>query len=213
MHAFLLVGRNQDVLDQKIIDLQKSLGFARFEYILDSITSARELKKITNIATNERLGIVIKNIHMASPEALNALLKTIEEPPENYIFIFTAPNTQSVLETIVSRCRVIRVFAIIDNDFSDIQNFLELNLGKKFDYTDSLSDRQEAIAFCVKLIEYFHKLLLDAKSDKKLLVKLITAAEYSHKSISANGNITLNLGLLTISIHDIMGIGGHKFKL
>lgn len=37
--------------------------------------------------------------------AANALLKTIEEPPEQVMFIFIAPSRESVLNTIVSRCQ------------------------------------------------------------------------------------------------------------
>src|SRR5256884_2212832 len=42
---------------------------------------------------------------MLSPAAFNALLKTLEEPPEQVKFIFATTEPQKVLPTILSRCR------------------------------------------------------------------------------------------------------------
>ena len=42
---------------------------------------------------------------MMSAGAFNALLKTIEEPPEHVIFIFATTEPQKVLPTIISRCQ------------------------------------------------------------------------------------------------------------
>lgn len=43
----------------------------------------------------------------ANPEAMNALLKTLEEPPGNVTLLLTAESTDALLPTIVSRCEVI----------------------------------------------------------------------------------------------------------
>lgn len=51
---------------------------------------------------------VISDAHMLNPEAGNTLLKTLEEPPDNTIFILTALQATDLLPTIVSRCRHIR---------------------------------------------------------------------------------------------------------
>ncbi|HWQ84459.1 MAG TPA: DNA polymerase III subunit [Anaerolineales bacterium] len=45
----------------------------------------------------------------AHASAANALLKTLEEPPERVIIMLTAPSSESVLPTIASRCEVIRL--------------------------------------------------------------------------------------------------------
>jgi len=45
----------------------------------------------------------------ANPQASNALLKTLEEPPENVIILITAESAERLLPTIVSRCEVIRL--------------------------------------------------------------------------------------------------------
>lgn len=48
---------------------------------------------------------IIDEVHMLTNEASNALLKTLEEPPENVIFILATTESHKVLETIVSRCQ------------------------------------------------------------------------------------------------------------
>jgi len=48
---------------------------------------------------------IIDEVHMLSKNAFNALLKTLEEPPPNVIFIFATTEPQKVLPTIISRCQ------------------------------------------------------------------------------------------------------------
>jgi DNA polymerase-3 subunit delta' len=52
-------------------------------------------------------------------EAGNTLLKIIEEPPANTIFILLVENIELVLNTIISRTQIIKVTAIEDNDIAD----------------------------------------------------------------------------------------------
>jgi DNA polymerase-3 subunit gamma/tau len=48
---------------------------------------------------------IIDEVHMLSTQAFNALLKTLEEPPEHVKFIFATTDPQKVLPTIISRCQ------------------------------------------------------------------------------------------------------------
>lgn len=52
---------------------------------------------------------IIENIENATKEAMNTLLKMLEEPIEGVYAIFTAENINRVLSTIVSRCQVIDI--------------------------------------------------------------------------------------------------------
>ena len=49
--------------------------------------------------------IIIDEVHMLSAAAFNALLKTLEEPPEYVVFIFATTEGDKVLPTIISRCQ------------------------------------------------------------------------------------------------------------
>ena len=48
---------------------------------------------------------IIDEVHMLSPAAFNALLKTLEEPPAHVKFVFATTDPQKVLPTIISRCQ------------------------------------------------------------------------------------------------------------
>ncbi len=50
---------------------------------------------------------IIDEVHMLTREAFNALLKTLEEPPESTIFILATTEIQKVPETVISRCQVL----------------------------------------------------------------------------------------------------------
>ncbi len=48
---------------------------------------------------------IIDEVHMLTKEAFNALLKTLEEPPDHVVFIFATTEAHKVLPTILSRCQ------------------------------------------------------------------------------------------------------------
>lgn len=69
------------------------------------IDEIRELKERINIApTSAKYKVyIIDEVHMLTKEAFNALLKTLEEPPEHAIFILATTEAHKVPETIISR--------------------------------------------------------------------------------------------------------------
>lgn len=50
-------------------------------------------------------GLLVHNCHMLTSAAFNALLKTLEEPPDRVIFVLATTDPQRVLPTIISRCQ------------------------------------------------------------------------------------------------------------
>jgi DNA polymerase III subunit delta' len=52
-----------------------------------------------------RRHVIVNDAHAMNPEASNAMLKTLEEPPDNTHLVLTAQQTSDLLPTIVSRCR------------------------------------------------------------------------------------------------------------
>lgn len=74
-----------------------------------SIDQIRELYEKTK--TGRKQVIIVRDADNLGSEAQNAFLKLLEEPPENVYFILTAPNAQSLLSTIQSRCTTIQVVA------------------------------------------------------------------------------------------------------
>jgi len=73
----------------------------------NGVDEIRELKnKITLVPSELKYKVyIIDEVHMLSMGAFNALLKTLEEPPEHAIFILATTDPQKVPETIISRCQ------------------------------------------------------------------------------------------------------------
>jgi DNA polymerase-3 subunit gamma/tau len=71
------------------------------------IDEIRELRANVKFApARDRLKIyIIDEVHMLTPEAFNALLKTLEEPPEHVKFIFATTAPHKIPLTIISRCQ------------------------------------------------------------------------------------------------------------
>jgi len=63
---------------------------------------------------------VLQEAENLNGEAANHLLKILEEPPDQTIFILTARATFGLLETILSRCQQIRFQALTDRGIQEI---------------------------------------------------------------------------------------------
>ena len=59
---------------------------------------------------------IIDEVHMMTPGAFNALLKTLEEPPEHVIFILATTEPHKILPTILSRCQRYDFSKVSDED-------------------------------------------------------------------------------------------------
>ncbi|HSA94685.1 MAG TPA: DNA polymerase III subunit gamma/tau [Acidobacteriota bacterium] len=71
---------------------------------VDDIEPIREMVKYKPAYTRTKI-LIIDEVHMLSTHAFNALLKTLEEPPPNTVFIFATTEFNKVPATIVSRCQ------------------------------------------------------------------------------------------------------------
>ncbi|NLW69594.1 MAG: DNA polymerase III subunit gamma/tau [Eubacteriaceae bacterium] len=71
------------------------------------IDEIRKLREEVNFlpAKGKYRVYIIDEVHMLTNEAFNALLKTLEEPPEHIIFIFATTEVYKVIPTILSRCQ------------------------------------------------------------------------------------------------------------
>ena len=83
-----------------------------------SVEDAREiLEKVNYAPIHGKYKIyIIDEVHMLSKEAFNTLLKTLEEPPKNVIFILATTESYKVLDTIKSRCQRFDFKRITTND-------------------------------------------------------------------------------------------------
>lgn len=66
---------------------------------------------------------IIDEVHMLTKEAFNALLKTLEEPPEHVIFILATTEIDKIPDTIISRCGCYDFKTLSKNEILDMLNY------------------------------------------------------------------------------------------
>ncbi len=86
-------GTNLDVLE---IDAASNRG-------IDEIRDLKDKIRLAPLKASKKV-YIIDEVHMLTSEAFNALLKTLEEPPDHALFILCTTEVHKVPETIVSRC-------------------------------------------------------------------------------------------------------------
>jgi len=87
------------------------------------------------VATEAKCRVyIIDEVHMLSQGAFNALLKTLEEPPENTIFILATTEAHKVPQTILSRCQRFDFKRIKTGDI--IRRMREIAMGEGLSVTD-----------------------------------------------------------------------------
>lgn len=77
---------------------------------------------------------IIDEVHMLSPQAENAFLKTLEEPPEHAIFILATTDPQKVRATIRSRCMELNFRRVTEEDL--VAGMKRICAKRKIDITD-----------------------------------------------------------------------------
>ena len=164
----------------------------------NGVDEIRELRSKVNILPSELKYkvYIIDEVHMLSIGAFNALLKTIEEPPEHVIFILATTDPQKIPATIISRCQWYS-FKKISND--DIKKRLsEIVEAENIKIEDKVLDKvaqasdgglRDAIGLLDKLRAYctdeitlddFYEINGEVNDEElKKLVKLIFSFEIS----------------------------------
>ena len=111
---------------------------------------------------------IIDEVHMLSKQAFNALLKTLEEPPEYLKFIFATTEIKKIPITVVSRCQRF--------DLSRIKSLELFNFIKKIKNEENGNASDEALKLIVKISEgsvrdalsLLDRALLSLDKDKEL---------------------------------------------
>jgi DNA polymerase-3 subunit gamma/tau len=133
------------------------------------VEQTRELLEVVSYApARDRYKIlIIDEAHMLSKASFNALLKTLEEPPPNVLFVLATTEMQKVLPTILSRCQVFefrRIGArelaehlrrICDSEKIGISNASLERIGRAGEGSvrDALSVLERVVAFCGETVD------------------------------------------------------------
>lgn len=159
------------ILDVKEIDAASNNG-------VDNIREIRD--DVRYVSTNAKYTVyIIDEVHMLSSGAFNALLKTLEEPPEHVIFILATTEAHKVPQTILSRCQRF--------DFKRIKPSDIILRMKEIAHGDGLNISDDAYELLARLADG------SMRDGLSILERVVSACG---NSITAE-NITSTLGIST----------------
>lgn len=111
------------LLDESILDVTELDGASKnkVENIRDIIDDVMFLPAVA-----KKKVYIIDEVHMVTQQAFNALLKTLEEPPEHVMFILATTELNKVPITVLSRCQQFEFRRITNSDIAGrMQSILE----------------------------------------------------------------------------------------
>lgn len=154
------------------------------------------LEKIQYVPVNGRYKIyVIDEVHMLSNHAFNALLKTLEEPPENVIFILATTEPHKVLETIISRCQRFDYRRITTDDIVKRLDFIakeeNINISNEALYSiakNSAGGMRDAVALLDQISVLGQNKQIDVEDINELLGKISFDMLFEIVDCVANSN-------------------------
>ena len=113
----------------------------------NGVNEIRELKnKVSFVPSELKYKVyIIDEVHMLTTSAFNALLKTLEEPPANVVFILATTEQHKIPVTILSRCLRFEFNKISENN---IKNRLEYVLKE-----ENINYEEKAVGYIAKLAD------------------------------------------------------------
>ncbi len=112
--------------------IQMSKGYQLDTIILEDdlesikIEQVREIvTRVSTTAQSKYKILLIQNVERLTLESANALLKTLEDPPPNVIFLLTTSHLEDLLQTIISRVRLYKFQTLSE---TEIKNLLQKTL-------------------------------------------------------------------------------------
>jgi len=185
MHAFLIVAKTKELQEKEVAKILIGKTIDPFDITRISsettigIAVVRELIQKASLKpyrSDEKV-IIIEEAQTITPEAQNALLKTLEEPPDNTIIILlVSTNRDSLLPTVISRCKIIELTTnnvqLTTNELSALSSqlsvILEGAIGERFALAEEVAkDRETAVGWLTSMIFATRQKMLET-SNKKL---------------------------------------------
>src|SRR5271166_5918547 len=147
----ITTGNSLDVIE---IDAASNRG-------IDQIRELREMVRYAPAASRHKV-VILDEAHMLTGEASNALLKTLEEPPDRVIFVMATTEPEELVDTIRSRSQHFHFRALTFNEITNRLKYIAEKEGLKIDdgalsviarmaegsMRDALSLLEQARAYC-----------------------------------------------------------------
>lgn len=151
------------------------------------------IKEVINQASRSTLtgklkAYIIIEAHRLTEEAQNALLKLLEEPPDDTIFVLTTNNVDLILPTVVSRCQVILEDEnrTEKDSFEDISVLLDSDPIERLKEFDKQTDVKELIDKIQKYLQRQLRAYPNNKSQTRTCIESLGLVENSRQMVESN---------------------------
>jgi replication-associated recombination protein RarA len=202
----ILVLSNNPKLIQKYVDKLKA-GSHFFtivpstkEYSIDDI---KNISKETRIFNPKTRIYFLENFHLSSIPAQNSFLKLLEEPPSNVQFVLTTDNKNSLLPTIISRVKIVK---LIEKQSSEVdEQFIAPEINGLLKQTRTgvplssfkITDKESAKKILLQLINFFRD-KIDSDKNAPIILKEILRLNSLLENNNLNPQLTVDQGLIFI---------------
>lgn len=138
--------------------------------------------------TGKLKAYIIVEAHRLTEEAQNALLKLLEEPPDDTIFVLTTNNVDLILPTVVSRCQVILEDEnrTEKDSFEDISVLLDSDPIERLKEFDKQTDVKELIDKIQKYLQRQLRAYPDDKFQTRACIESLVLVENSRQMVESN---------------------------
>lgn len=184
--SLLLLGDSSSTLQKILAEYNHQLLNNPDLFLVDKESGygIAEIRKIASFLLQKPFShshklVLIENIHKLKTEAQNALLKSLEEPGEQNMFILTTRFPLQVLPTIFSRCQIINCTASTNAPTTIQKLNLDLTLPEKLTQSELLAatHKESFELFLETQIQlYYQELLINPTLQTQATIKKLFAA-------------------------------------
>ncbi len=172
------------------------------------IEQIREIKKKLRFKSYQKIInlIIIYDIQKATAEAQNSLLKILEEPPPDSLFILTSGQVELILPTVVSRCKIVKDavpkkdFQTDEKIFALLRQILQSSPGKRLLISQKITGKKEdSLKFLDSILPLIRNMLLHPPEDLDLTLpqigaiisKVLNARSYLEKNVNPKATLDI----------------------
>ena len=194
------------IVHLRVNDDKKSIG----------IEDVRQLQKSFQLKANTDSKytrfVIINDASLLTLEAQNTLLKLMEELPEKTVLIIVADNTQSLLETVKSRCFTIPVLPITELQatnygaqnsytFASVKKAYLLSEGYSSSFIRLLNDEHDSL---YELVDIAKKFVSDSIFERQILLQTLASTKsiYTYTEFTQALKLTAKSGMRFAKTND-----------
>lgn len=153
----------------------------------------------------KRKFLIILDAETMTNQAQNSLLKTLEEPPDYALIILSSKSQNYLLDTVVSRCRIIQLSTERQIDYDSQKNLdkiLKMDLGHRLDWANEISkdEKEDIIQLLQDWVEEERCNMIKNPTvkEKATNVKLIMKVKEDLEKTNVNPRLALETLILSL---------------